>query len=245
MKEIVELGEGRAVPRRDVLKGALAAAGLTTAATVLPGRQQAAFASAVLSKKGLAAEAPANVIYPTYLPSDGLLTNFVRGSLQSNTANVLSVLSAASTAGAVNISVPVTAEIVSRSLQTIGNPTILEIGDDVTIGTSIVNGARVARWIVANLHSGRVSVDVISESEFAGYLVSKRGNVSSSRVSTVPSSQTNLDFPELGRRPTVAQVTGAVSAGDVLIFKGSGDAPGQNATTIYLTYLGATYPVQD
>jgi hypothetical protein len=122
---------------------------------------------------------------------------------------------------------------------------VFEIGDDLMIGTSVVNGARYARWVVANSHCGRLSVVSAAGGAIQGLRVYRGSGLTTEPVATIITPQTALEIPGVAHQAPVGTVCSAVSAGDVMQFKGSGDAPFESATVIYLTYLGSVRLASD
>jgi hypothetical protein len=211
------------VSRRAFLEGAAAAAGLVVMprARLLPRLSPAAASLGSQPQVG-----PSGATLASYSSVDGLLNNFVSGTIRSVGASALSVDCPAASRGPITISLTDHTEVCSRALVVAGDASSCAPGDRIKVGTSVDSaGRRSARWLIANPVIARVRVTQLTPGGFVGDRLD-RHFASQGQTMTV----TLTEFSKLG---LPAGYSNTPRVGDLVNITGSSNSPSLPATEMW------------
>lgn len=227
--------------RRAFLQRTLAIAGLVTAADAMPAQARQRLSRSFIEESNASALGVGkNLQLAQWSPYDGLLTNFVQGTIQGLTSDSVTVSSPAASVPEVAISVTAQTMVAVRSTLTTGSLVGCQVGDVVDIGTTMTGGgSRVARWVFANPVIHRAYIGAISGTNLQAQLVDRR-------LTDLATSETVHLTPFTWKDPGTAPCLASsgepmfpLSVGQFMTYSGCASSPDPTPSDVWLLTLAA------
>jgi hypothetical protein len=223
--------------RREFLTGVLVAGGYG----IVSGRFAANANGAVPVRVGHAAtlvNGTSRIVVRPQYASDGLLTNYVLGTVMAIRGGEVVVQSAAATAS-VAVAVTSATEVCARSTVAAGDLGSCRVGDALAIGTTWTDAGRVARWIVANPSLGRLHVATVHQDTGAITGTWQHRKTDETADGAVVTVTPFTNYALKGRTGTGSPgMYDLVESGDLIYFSGTADTPDFPGLNVWALFVG-------